>query len=124
MRRLALNDEATVESVLGVGISDGDPYALGARTTALVRLAALVAVEAAGRVLPVGGRHGARGRGRARTRSSTVLRVLAPIVGAARVNAAGPALGVALGYDMDGLPVNNGRSSPELIAAVRFGGVA
>ena len=98
-----MNDEATVESVLGVGISDGDPSALGARTTALVRLAGLVAVEAPAASYQWGVGM-ALAAGASEDEIVDVLRVLAPIVGAARVNAAAPALGVALGYDMDDCP--------------------
>lgn len=100
LRRLAVNDEAAIEALLGVGLSDADPCALGVRTTALIRLAGLVATDAP-RASYQWGVGVALAAGASEDEIVDVLRVLAPIVGAARVNAAAAELGIALGYDMD-----------------------
>jgi hypothetical protein len=61
LRRLALNDESTVETVLGADVADLGGSGLGARTAALLRLAASRGDGFAERALPVGV-GGARGR--------------------------------------------------------------
>jgi alkylhydroperoxidase/carboxymuconolactone decarboxylase family protein YurZ len=99
LRRLALNDESTVEAILGVDITDFGGSNLGARMTALLRLAALVATEAPSASYQWGVGV-ALAAGASEDEIVDLLRVLAPIVGVACVNAAAPQLGVALGYDM------------------------
>ena len=100
MRRLALNDESTVETVLGADVADLGGSGLGARTTALLRLAALVATDSPSASYQWGVGV-ALAAGASEDEIVDLLLVLAPIVGVARVTAAAPELGVALGYDMD-----------------------
>jgi alkylhydroperoxidase/carboxymuconolactone decarboxylase family protein YurZ len=100
LRRLALNDESTVEAVLGVDIADLGASSLGPRTAALLRLAALVATESP-RASYQWGVGVALAAGASEDEIVDLLLVLAPIVGVARVNAAAPEVGVALGYAMD-----------------------
>ncbi len=100
LRRLALNDESTVETVLGADVADLGGSGLGARTAALLRLAALVATDSPSASYQWGVGV-ALAAGASEDEIVDLLLVLAPIVGVARVTAAAPELGVALGYDMD-----------------------
>src|SRR3954452_16177633 len=95
LRRLALNDEAAVRSAIGA-----DTDGLDAKTGALVRLAALLAIGA--------GTASCRSAvGRAYAAGATdeelvgVLVAVAPAVGAARLVAAAPCLALAIDYDVD-----------------------
>ena len=102
LRRLALNDEATIESVLRTGVRAGDTsvVALDGKTHALVRLAGLIATEAA----PASYAWAvstAMSAGASEDEVVGVLVALAPIVGMARVNSAAPDLAVALGFDSE-----------------------
>jgi len=98
LRRLSLNDEAALESIVGPGIADIDTSELGAKTCALVRIGALVATASADAsyqwAVEV-----ALARGASEDEIVDVLLSVAPIVGAARVNAAAPGLATALGYE-------------------------
>lgn len=102
LRRLALNDERVLESVLGTALPDHEPSGLDAKTLALVRLAGLVAVDSApasyqwivAAALAAGATDG---------EVVGVLMALVPIVGAVRVNAAAPEVALAIGCDL-GLP--------------------
>lgn len=97
---LALNDESSVQSALMGEADPGSGSALDPRTQALVRLSALVAIDAApasygwsvDAALAVGA-----------TVEEIVgtLIAVAPIVGIARVVAAAPSLAGALGYDIE-----------------------
>jgi 4-carboxymuconolactone decarboxylase len=74
---------------------------LGGRTGALVRLAALIALEAA----PASYQwavHGALATGASEDDIVAVLTAVAPIVGAARVSSAARELGPALGFEHSG----------------------
>ena len=101
LRRLALSDDRLLDEILG---GHGDPTRRGcldARTTALVRLAALV---------PMGGSATsfAAAASSALISGATVddlvdtLLAIAPIVGSANVVAAAPKLALGVGYDIDG----------------------
>jgi alkylhydroperoxidase/carboxymuconolactone decarboxylase family protein YurZ len=100
LRRLALNDEATVGSVFGAAISDDLPSALGYKTRALVRIAALIATEAAGASFQWA-ISSALSAGVEEDEVVGVLLSVAPVVGVARVAAAAPAIASALGYEVD-----------------------
>ncbi len=97
LRRLALNDDAAVCGALGAVTIGG---ALDPRTLALVRLAALVAVDAAAasfcwavdEALAAGATNG---------EVVATLLAVAPTVGLARLVSAAPRLALALGYDVD-----------------------
>ena len=62
LRRLALNDESFVDSVLGMGHDTVEVSRLDQKTHALVRLAASLASDAAPSSYPVARRDGARRR--------------------------------------------------------------
>ena len=100
LRKLAIRDDAYVESILGherenVAASDLDP-----KTHALVRIGALIAIGAAPAsymwTVETAVRHGAT----VDEIVGTLIAVL-PAVGTGRVVAAAPNLGLALGYDVN-----------------------
>jgi alkylhydroperoxidase/carboxymuconolactone decarboxylase family protein YurZ len=95
-----LNDEATVESVLRTGVRGGDAStgSLDDKTHALVRLAGLIATEAAPATYEWAVST-AISAGASEDEVVEVLVALAPIVGLARVNSAAPDVSVALGFD-------------------------
>jgi len=107
LRRLALNDEDVLASLLGPEVADAEPGALDAKTAALVGLAGLIALESAPatyqwsvtRALAAGASDG---------EVVGVLVALAPIVGIARVNSAAPEVALAIGCDLD-LPATRER---------------
>jgi 4-carboxymuconolactone decarboxylase len=105
LRRLALNDERALEWLLGMRLDDPAPTGLDARTTALVRLAGLVALDAA----PASYQWGvtaALAVGATDGEVVGVLAALAPVVGVVRVNAAAPEFALAIGYDVE--PADDG----------------
>jgi alkylhydroperoxidase/carboxymuconolactone decarboxylase family protein YurZ len=103
LRRFALNDEVALDAVVGGGLADAESTELGMRTRALVRLAAIVAAAAAPTTYQWAV-HVALAAGATEEEIVAVLATVAPVVGSARVNAAAPALGRALGYEVDSLP--------------------
>jgi 4-carboxymuconolactone decarboxylase len=103
LRRLALHDEAFIESLLAVSLnpsSRDEPCRLAPKTQALVRLAALLALGAA----PVSYQWNV---GAALDAGATVEEILgtliavAPISGIARVVQATPDVALPIGYDLD-----------------------
>ncbi len=101
LRRLALSDDRLLEEILS---GHGDPTSRGcldARTTALVRLAALVAMGGSTTSF-------AAAASTAMISGATVdelvdtLLVIAPVVGSANVVAAAPKLALGVGFDLDG----------------------
>jgi 4-carboxymuconolactone decarboxylase len=102
LRRLALNDEGALESLLGMRLDDPGRTGLDARMMALVRLAGLVALDAA----PASYQWGvtaALAVGATDGEVVGVLAALGPVVGTTRVNAAAAEVALAIGYDL-GLP--------------------
>jgi 4-carboxymuconolactone decarboxylase len=100
LRRLALNEEGILSSMLGTGFADVEPAGLDAKTAALVRLAGLVAVEAA----PASYQWSvtsALAAGASDGEVVGVLVALAPIVGVVRVSSAAPEVALAIGCDLD-----------------------
>jgi 4-carboxymuconolactone decarboxylase len=98
LRRLAINDARIAECHIGgVGVASG---ALDPKTSALVRLAALVAV---GGAVPSFGAQAdaAVSAGATSDEIVDVLVGLVPVVGLPRVVEAAPKLAMALGYDTD-----------------------
>jgi alkylhydroperoxidase/carboxymuconolactone decarboxylase family protein YurZ len=99
-RRLAIGDQHLLASACGL---DGTPLhlpRLDARTEALLRIAALVALDAP----PSSFRTEVDGALRAGARLSDLLAVLigvAGIVGSARVVSAAPRIALAAGYDVE-----------------------
>jgi 4-carboxymuconolactone decarboxylase len=102
LRRLALNDENAVHSVLqpDAGASVSGVTSLDRKTHALVRLAALLSMPATTEScrLSVELAHAA---GASDDEIVSVLVAVAPAVGSARLVAAAPRLALAIGYDME-----------------------
>jgi alkylhydroperoxidase/carboxymuconolactone decarboxylase family protein YurZ len=100
LRRLALSDERFIQTELQMGLDTVDVSQLDAKTHALVRLAAALAVDAApssyqSAVEP------ALAAGASIDEVVGTLIAVAPTVGLARVVSAAPELALALGYDLD-----------------------
>jgi alkylhydroperoxidase/carboxymuconolactone decarboxylase family protein YurZ len=100
LRCLALNDESTLRSLLGGSIFDDDCVELDVRAVALIRLAAVVALDSSpttyqwsvGAALAVGASEDA---------IVDVLVAASPVIGSARVMAAASVMAAALGYSGD-----------------------
>lgn len=97
LRRLALNDEKSVEMVL---TGYGDPEALRPKVDLLVRLGALLALGAATTSIRATV-EGARAAGATETEIVGVLVAVAPTVGLARVVSTAPKLAAAIGYNLE-----------------------
>ena len=100
LRKLALNDEGAVETVVGATLRFVEPHGLDAKAHALVRLAALIALESS----PASYQWcvaTAQAAGATDEEIIGVLVALAPVVGQARVCSAAPDLALAVGYEID-----------------------
>jgi 4-carboxymuconolactone decarboxylase len=103
LRRLALHDEAMIESVLAMRLRWAPPdraHRLRPKTHALVRLAALLALGAA----PVSYQWSVEAALDADATTEEILGTMiavAPISGIARVVQATPDVALQLGYDLD-----------------------
>lgn len=100
LRKLAIHDDAYIGSVLARGLRDTVSSGLDAKTQAMVRIGALVAVGAA----PTAYMCSIEAALEAGATEQDIVGVLAgllPTVGPDRVAAAAPGLGLALGYDVD-----------------------
>jgi hypothetical protein len=99
LRRLALHDEM----LLGLLLADENTPSsslIGAKTAALIRVAATIAVDAA----PASFQHAvahALGAGAQCDEIVATLEAVIPVTGAARVVGAAPKLALALGYDVE-----------------------
>lgn len=99
LRRLAVHDTALLRAVAGQG-STFATTVIDERTTALVRVAATIAVDAA----PASFQHAVAVALAAGTTSDEIvaaLEAVAPVTGAARVVQCAPKIALALGYDVD-----------------------
>ncbi len=106
--KLAIHDDSYIESVLAHGFRDTAASGLDAQTQALARVAALVAVDATPSAYMCAIEAGLDA-GLRRDEIVGVLIALLPSIGADRVAAAAPKLGLALGYDIDeALEARNG----------------
>ena len=99
LRRFALNDERFVESVCGRGQADIETSALDQKTHALVRLGALLAIEATVSSYQPNIAM-ALAAGASVDEIIGTLVAVAPHVGMVRAVAAAPELALALGYDV------------------------
>ena len=99
--RLAMNDPATLRSLLGEAVIEVDCEALEPTTYALVRLAAIVASDS-NQVTYQWGVAAALAAGASEDAIVDVLAAIAPVIGSARVARAAPALAAALGYEAVG----------------------
>jgi alkylhydroperoxidase/carboxymuconolactone decarboxylase family protein YurZ len=97
LRRLAVNDEKSVDIVLTGGTGQGADAALRPKVDLLVQLGALVAVGAATASLQ-GTVERALEAGATEAELVGVLVAVAPTVGLARVVATAPKLAAAIGY--------------------------
>ncbi|HEX6577419.1 MAG TPA: carboxymuconolactone decarboxylase family protein [Jiangellaceae bacterium] len=100
LRCLALNDEKFIDSVLAMRPDDVEASGLDPKIHALVRLAALLALDAAPASYQsvVGA---AFASGATVEEIVGVLISVAPTVGVARIVSAAPELALAVGYDID-----------------------
>src|SRR5262245_59459578 len=99
LRRLAINDEAALASML-CPLSDAEVTYLDARPLMLVRLAAVIALNCNEATYSWGVTN-ARAVGATEAELVGVLGAVAPIVGLAHLSSAAANLARALGYDID-----------------------
>src|SRR4051794_41580623 len=100
LRRLALNDEKLVGSVLARTPGDAPVAALDRKSEALVQVGALLAVGASTASLRWTVEH-AQSTGATDEEIVGVLVAIGPTVGLARVVGAAPRLALAMGYEVD-----------------------
>jgi 4-carboxymuconolactone decarboxylase len=100
LRKLALNEEGVLASLLGVDLIDADPPGLDVKTAALVRLAGVIALESAPATYQWSVTS-ALAAGASDGEVVAVLEALAPIVGSVRVSCAAPEVALAIGCDLD-----------------------
>ena len=100
LRRLALNDEKLVASVLARTVGDGPPPALSRKAEALVQVGALLSVGASTTSLRWTVEL-AQSTGATDEEILGVLVAIGPAVGLARMVAEAPRLALALGYEID-----------------------
>ena len=100
LRRLALNDERLVGSVLAAGSTQSPPSSLDRKAEALVRVGALLSVGAATASLRWTVEL-AQSAGATDDEIAGVLVAIAPAVGLARVVAEAPRLALAMGYEIE-----------------------
>lgn len=100
LRSLALSDEKFIESTLGIRLENAEASVLDPKTSALVRLGALLAVDAATPTYQwiVGV---AVASGATLEEIAGAVIAVAPTIGVARIVSAAPKLGLAVGYDID-----------------------
>jgi alkylhydroperoxidase/carboxymuconolactone decarboxylase family protein YurZ len=98
--KLTIHDDSYIESVLARGFRDTEASGLDARTQALVRVGALVAVDATPSAYMCAIEAGIAS-GASPDDIVGVLVALLPSIGSDRVVSAAPKLGLALGYDVD-----------------------
>ena len=100
LRRLAIIDEGFAEDQAGLGLGLAGSRVLDAKTAALVRVGALVAIGSPGVCLEwVTTR--ALAAGASEEEVTDVLLAIAPVAGLGRVTGAVPDVAAALGYDVD-----------------------
>ena len=100
LRRLALNDEKVVGSVLARPAGVSAPRALDRKAEALVQVGALLSVGAPTASLRWTVEH-AQATGATDEEILGVLVAIGPVVGLARVVAGAPMLALAMGYEID-----------------------
>ncbi len=100
LRSLAINDERFVRSVLGMELDSAEMCRLDPKTHALVRLAAMLAVDAAPSSYQ-SSVDAALAAGASIDEVVGTVIAVAPTVGLARVVSAAPELALALGYDVE-----------------------
>jgi 4-carboxymuconolactone decarboxylase len=99
LRRLAIGDDAYTDSVLACEAANRAESGLDLKTHALVRVASLIASDAAAPSY-LGAIESAHAGGASDDEIVGCLLAVMPGLGAARVVSAAPKLGLALGYDV------------------------
>ena len=99
LRKLAIGDDAFIEAVLASERANAAESRLDQKAQALVRLGALIAVDAASPSY-LDAVENAREAGTSDEELVGCLLAVLPTLGAARVISAAPKLGLALGYDV------------------------
>jgi alkylhydroperoxidase/carboxymuconolactone decarboxylase family protein YurZ len=99
LRKLAIGDDAFIEAVLGSEETNRAASRLDPKTHALVRLGALIALDARSPSY-MSAVEDARDGGASEEEIVGALVAVLPALGAARVVAAAPELGLAVGYDV------------------------
>jgi 4-carboxymuconolactone decarboxylase len=99
LRRLALRDDQLIDTLLSEEQANATLAGIEPRSHALVRIAALIAVDAAPPSYMSAVEAGLQA-GASRDEIVGTLIAVIPIVGVARVVSAAPNLGLALGYDV------------------------
>jgi 4-carboxymuconolactone decarboxylase len=99
LRKLAIGEDAFIEAVLGGEAANLDASGLDRKTHALVRVGALIAIDARAPSY-MSAIERARSAGASDEEIVGTLVSVMPALGAARVVAAAPELGLALGYDV------------------------
>jgi 4-carboxymuconolactone decarboxylase len=100
LRRLALHDDRLIQSMLAIPPGPVEASGLDQKICALVRLGALVALDAAC-VSYQWGVQWALAAGATADEIVGTLMAVAPITGVTRIVAAAPEVALALGYDID-----------------------
>jgi len=100
LRKLAVRDDAYVDLLLSNGLACEAEAALERRTSALVRIGALIALDAAPPSY-MEAIEDARANGASCDQIVGCLVAVLPTVGVARVVSAAPKVALALGYDVD-----------------------
>ena len=100
LRRLALRDDRYIDALLGEERANVTLAGIDSRSHALTRVAALIALDAAPASYMSAVEAGLNAGATHDEIVGTLIAVM-PIVGVARVVAAAPNLGLALGYDVN-----------------------
>lgn len=99
LRRLALQDESVIQTVLAMSLDPNEVW-LHEKVRAIARVSALIALDATV-VSYQAAVIDALARGVTADEIVGALIAVAPIVGLARVTSATPAIAMAMGYDLD-----------------------
>jgi alkylhydroperoxidase/carboxymuconolactone decarboxylase family protein YurZ len=100
LRRLSIRDDAYVQSILSQDWDQTEDSGLDGKTHALVRLGALIAIDAATPSY-MSSIESARNHGATADEIVGCLLAVMPAVGSSRVVSAAPKLSLALGYDVE-----------------------
>ena len=112
LRRLSVRDDAYVDALLADVQANEAASRLDGKTHALVRVAALVAVDAAPPSYMEAISSAQRWRASREEIVGCLIAVL-PTVGIARVVSAAPKVGLALGYDVDAALESHATADPD-----------
>ena len=99
LRRLTIVDEGVVKDCFELGLDPADAWVLDPKTTALVRVGALVSIGSP-EVCLEWSTSRALAAGATEDEIADVLLAIAPVTGLGRVVCAAPDVAIALGYDI------------------------